>query len=666
MLLRWAFSLVITVQPDLSWIMNVVPRIPSVLEYCRLCNEKKAPVVDIFSTMVYRDGCSLAKKLNELYGIEASSPDDDLSKFICTECLRQIMRHGNLTYNLWSTLDYLMKMHAEEVMDITSFDIPLDSLDFLFSKEMDFSLRPLVLGKQDQSCGSPISKKDRGGMDGILKTEKATSDSEEEELSKVEFCWCYECNKEFFSREELRLHTEKHVDTGTIDSFEQNDDIILSSEEYKLLSGEVSLLKNRLCCSKCQKEFSSKKKLVRHVKKYDFQCEHRSFVNLNNQLKSLKTKRAEDSALMDTQGRDSTFHVYSKLSETTSSLTRNNGDGVLVSNKYISDNAGEAGVPDVSYKVKQRKIHEKLSSSVGSHSSMVTLSKQHPAVFENCAKVGAEIVNLETLKTEVNVSERVVVCDYCSKPYSLKSQLREHIVLCHLSVVSHKCSICHTFFPTESELKVHETVHFSKSKYICSLCCGNFPSRAKVSIHLKNVHDMEKIFVCSACFLCFPSRAELSLHHHCHSSDSKKYCCSKCGKKFMDKDRFSIHVGVCQLGQLLLKCGECGKECLRRSELNLHLLSHNPDRNFACHMCPRKFLKSGDLSLHIRNFHLKLKPHECGICKKRFAVRRYLREHYAVHSDDRPFKCKHCEKYFKTKNRVSWHTRNMHFKPQTQ
>ncbi|XP_046408181.1 uncharacterized protein LOC124172740 isoform X14 [Ischnura elegans] len=307
----------------------------------------------------------------------ASSPDDDLSKFICTECLRQIMRHGNLSYNLWSTLDYLMKMHAEEVMDVTSFDIPADSLDFLFSREMDCSLQPLVLEKKNQPYASRVSScgnKDRGSVARTFMTEKAGSEMEEKEkLPKVEFCWCNECNEEFITREDLRLHTKKHAETGTRDGFEQNEDLILSSEEYKLLSGEVSLLKNKLCCSKCQKEFKSEKKLVRHVKKYDFQCEHRSFVNLNNHLKSLKSNRAEDSALMNTQGKDGTFHVNYKLCEATSPLTRDlsdNSNGDLVNNKYISDNGVEAGVSDVSYKVKQRKFHEKLPSHVGSLPSM--------------------------------------------------------------------------------------------------------------------------------------------------------------------------------------------------------------------------------------------------------------------------------------------------------
>ncbi|XP_046408173.1 zinc finger protein 26-like isoform X6 [Ischnura elegans] len=651
--------------------MNGFPSIPSVLEYCRFCNEKKAPFVDIFSTMVFRDGCSLAKKLNELYGIEASSPDDDLSKFICVECLRQVMRHGNLTYNLWSTLDYLLRMHAEKVMDVTSFDIPADSLDFLFSREMDCSLQPLVLEKKNQPYASRVSScgnKDRGGVDGILKRDKAGSDSGEEEMPKVEFCWCTECNEEFLSREELRLHIKKHAETGTLESFEQNDDLILSSEEYKLLSGEVSLLKNRLCCGKCQKEFTSEKKLVRHIKKYDFQCEHRSFVNLNNQLESLKTKRVADSALMDTQGRDSTFHLNSKLCEATSPMTRDsldNSNVILINNECISDTCGKSSVSDMSFRVKQTKFSEKLSCCVGSNSSSVSFWKQNEAVLKTISIGGAETVNHETLKTEVNMSERVVICDYCTKPHSLKSKLREHIVVCHLSAVAHKCSICHMFLPTESELKVHEAIHFSKSKYICSACYGNFPSRVKVSMHVKSMHNMDKSYACSACFLCFTSKLELGLHQGCHSLD-KKYCCSVCGKKFMSKDYYKTHVGVCLSGQLLHKCDQCGKEFLTRGNLKIHLQSHDPNKRFACHLCPMRYIHSGKLSRHIRHCHLKMKPHECGICKKRFSLMHHLRDHYSVHSDHRPFKCKHCEKCFKNKRGVNGHTRLMHIERQLQ
>ncbi|XP_046408074.1 zinc finger protein 569-like [Ischnura elegans] len=645
--------------------MNGFPCIPSVVEYCRFCNEKKPTFVDIFSTMVFRDGCSLAKKLNELYGIEASSPDDDLSKFICIECLRQIMRHGNLTYNLWSTLDYLLRMHAEKVMDVTSFYIPADSLDFLFSREMDCSLQPLVLEKKNQPYGSQVSScgnKDRGSVAGTFMTEKAGSDTEEEELPQVEFCWCTKCNEEFISREELRLHAKKHDETGTRDSFEQSEDLILSSEEYKLLSGEVSLLKNKLCCSKCQKEFRSEKKLVRHIKKYDFQCEHRSFVNLNNQLKSLKTKRAEDSALMDTWSKDSTFHVNSKLCEATPLLTTDllgKGNGVLVNNKCISDNTGEAGVSDVSLKVKQRKFHEKLPSYVSSPPLMVSSCDQDEDELKTISKEGAGIVNLDTSTTALNPFQGVVVCDYCTKPHFSKSKLREHIVVCHLSVVSYKCSTCHTFFPTESELKVHEAIHFSKCKYICSVCYKNFSFKAKVLMHMKYVHNMDRPNTCSACFVCFPSQSELGLHQYCHSLE-KKYCCSKCGKRFMVKWYYRTHVRVCQSGELLHKCGACGKGFMNRSHLKLHLLSHDPEKRFACHLCPKRYSHSSNLFIHVRNFHLKLKLFECGICKKRFTFMGNLRVHYSVHSDHRPFKCQHCEKHFKSKASMYSHTKRMH------
>ncbi|XP_046408175.1 zinc finger protein 569-like isoform X8 [Ischnura elegans] len=646
--------------------MNGFPSIPSVLEYCRFCNEKKAPFVDIFSTMVFRDGCSLAKKLNELYGIEASSPDDDLSKFICVECLRQVMRHGNLTYNLWSTLDYLLRMHAEKVMDVTSFDIPADSLDFLFSREMDCSLQPLVLEKKNQPYASRVSScgnKDRGSVARTFMTEKAGSEMEEKEkLPKVEFCWCNECNEEFITREDLRLHTKKHAETGTRDGFEQNEDLILSSEEYKLLSGEVSLLKNKLCCSKCQKEFKSEKKLVRHVKKYDFQCEHRSFVNLNNHLKSLKSNRAEDSALMNTQGKDGTFHVNYKLCEATSPLTRDlsdNSNGDLVNNKYISDNGVEAGVSDVSYKVKQRKFHEKLPSHVGSLPSMVSSCDQDEVELKTISKEGAEIVNLDTSTTALNLFQGVVVCDYCTKPHFSKSKLREHIVVCHLSIVTHWCSICHTHFSTESELKVHEAIHFSKSKYICSLCYKNFSFKAKVLMHMKNAHNMDRPHTCSTCFVCFPSHSELGLHQLCHSSD-KKYCCSKCGKRFMVKWYYRAHVRVCQSGELLHECGLCGKGFMNRNHLKMHSLSHNPEQRFACHLCPKRYSYSCNLSSHIRNFHLKLKLYECGICKKRFNFMGNLRVHYSVHSDHRAFKCQHCEKSYKTKTGVYRHTKEIH------
>jgi hypothetical protein len=47
-----------------------------------------------------------------------ASPDDDMSKFICVDCLKEIKTCGNITYGLWTTIDYLVRMFEEkEVSD---------------------------------------------------------------------------------------------------------------------------------------------------------------------------------------------------------------------------------------------------------------------------------------------------------------------------------------------------------------------------------------------------------------------------------------------------------------------------------------------------------------------------------------------------------------------
>jgi hypothetical protein len=41
-------------------------------DVCRLCSGLNKLSVNIFETVIFRDGCILAEKLNELYGIEVS------------------------------------------------------------------------------------------------------------------------------------------------------------------------------------------------------------------------------------------------------------------------------------------------------------------------------------------------------------------------------------------------------------------------------------------------------------------------------------------------------------------------------------------------------------------------------------------------------------------
>lgn len=72
-------------------------------------------------------------------------------------------------------------------------------------------------------------------------------------------------------------------------------------------------------------------------------------------------------------------------------------------------------------------------------------------------------------------------------------------------------------------------------------------------------------------------------------------------------------------------CDTCNKTFHRRSNLNQHRLSHTAQRTFACPLCDKVFKRSCGLSAHHRSFHLKLRPFQCDLCLRRFALKADMR-----------------------------------------
>ena len=44
--------------------------------------------------------------------------------------------------------------------------------------------------------------------------------------------------------------------------------------------------------------------------------------------------------------------------------------------------------------------------------------------------------------------------------------------------------------------------------------------------------------------------------------------------------------------------------------------------------------------------HTKIKPHECDICKNKFARKFILVQHFRIHLIEKPYGCSKCEKWF--------------------
>jgi len=83
----------------------------------------------------------------------------------------------------------------------------------------------------------------------------------------------------------------------------------------------------------------------------------------------------------------------------------------------------------------------------------------------------------------------------------------------------------------------------------------------------------------------------------------------------------------------------------------------------SCKQCEYKCNKRDRMARHVKNVHLKEKPHTCTLCPSSFGRKDKLKRHMdTVHSPIKPFKCDHCSTAFNRRDKLKAHIQGVHFK----
>ncbi|XP_065370448.1 zinc finger protein 93-like isoform X4 [Calliphora vicina] len=198
-----------------------------------------------------------------------------------------------------------------------------------------------------------------------------------------------------------------------------------------------------------------------------------------------------------------------------------------------------------------------------------------------------------------------------------------------------------------------------KVKIVCSICNKNFYTENNFKYHLSKVHQVgEFSFQCDQCGKKLVSKSALQCHtQRVHSG--KKYPCEFCGKLFAIPSELRIHTLV-HTAEKPHVCELCGKGFRLRNNLGLHVTRmHTKIRAFKCTMCPKDFLKNGDLKDHIKT-HLNIRDKICETCGKGFTNCHSLIRHRQIHSEIKKFACKLCDAKFHQFVGLNGHMKRTH------
>ncbi|XP_063441733.1 zinc finger protein 286A-like [Mytilus trossulus] len=250
-----------------------------------------------------------------------------------------------------------------------------------------------------------------------------------------------------------------------------------------------------------------------------------------------------------------------------------------------------------------------------------------------------------TDKSTVDKKPKTYGCIICSKVYSNRNTLQEHMK--NHKNKSYQCEKCDKTFQTQKKLASHVKRHSTKQPHLCEVCGKSFRIKETYENHLyTHSENAEKPFKCDVCGISFIKNTYLIRHSTCHTG-VKPFKCQECDMKFRTKGDLQRHERVHgeKPGVKQFKCEICNKRYCAESGLIRHERSHKGEKPHKCDICSKAFSMPGDLKRHVKT-HYGGDYLPCEICNKVLTSSVGLKRHLRMHSGEKPYKCTICGNKF--------------------
>lgn len=171
------------------------------------------------------------------------------------------------------------------------------------------------------------------------------------------------------------------------------------------------------------------------------------------------------------------------------------------------------------------------------------------------------------------------------------------------------------------------------------MCHVKYLQRSSLKKHMKNVHSQP------------PST----------DKPKQEHCCQHCGYVCSSLVLLNTHCVNAHNMTLSHTCSYCDYKTKYRHLLKRHTDTHLEIKKYLCDICGSLFHSSSTLKQHVVFLHSNERRFECKECNKTFKNKSCLSRHTRIHSNDRPYKCE-CGSCYKQLCHLSRHLSTAHNK----
>ena len=315
----------------------------------------------------------------------------------------------------------------------------------------------------------------------------------------------------------------------------------------------------------------------------------------------------------------------------------------------------------------------------------------------HCGKLFQIDSSLKEHITEAHSVEKPFSCSLCPAHFKLKRKLKSHMESRHSQNFSFQCDVCSALYTSQTLLNQHRKKHEIKLPYECVSCPSKFAQGTSYENHVAEAHPGLHPYPCNQCLDGFQlesflrdhlidvhGRADLTRDFHKCVTCQQHFCfkwrleihtlrhpnqefrCSLCSKKFIKKQNLEKHFAQKHPGGKTLKvtCEKCGKELSNKKILEKHLASvHSTAKPHKCRdsSCMKTFKQKSDMEKHYKRIHVGIEnPFKCSECSKAFPTVQKLKNHFMIHTGEKPFHCGQCNYSCNDAGNLRKHKTNVH------